>query len=197
VRDCKGKWLAAEIVKTRCAAAVASSAFSLPGADLSGDGGVEYVLVHYIGWSNRWDEWLELSSDNRNEGDGKRSGSGGFAKDDERIAPLGLFTTTAAAAGSDMGNQPPPFVYALGDQVLVYYNAPLPRAWARGVITQIDGLQCSVRYEPTAATTATAAAASSTKGSSSAAGGAFQRWFHARSDEIEIDRAAQPADARA
>jgi hypothetical protein len=190
VRDCKGKWLAAEIVKTRCAAAAAAVS-SLQGGDQGG--GVEHVLVHYIGWSNRWDEWLELSSGNRSDGGGgNRSHYGGPGKDDERIAPLGLFTTTAVTAGSDMGNKPPP-VYALGDQVVVYYNAPLPRAWARGVITQIDGLQCSVRYEPTAA----AAAASFTKGSNAGNTGAFQRWFHARSDEIEIDRTAQPADARA
>jgi len=135
------------------------------------------VLVHYEGWSTRWDEWLELSSpDGLAPSAGGASAASVAAKDDERVAALGRFTD-----GAQAGKRNP---YALGDSVLVYHAAPMPRQWSRGVVTQIDGMQCSVRYEPSANPSA---------GSNGSAGGAYQRWFHSQSDEIEPDRSAYSA----
>ena len=54
VRDSKGKWLEAEVLQLRRGAA---------GAGAPGSGFEQHVFVHYLNWSDKWDECEKASND--------------------------------------------------------------------------------------------------------------------------------------
>eukprot|EP00455_Lapot_gusevi_P031291 TRINITY_DN3385_c0_g3_i4.p1 TRINITY_DN3385_c0_g3~~TRINITY_DN3385_c0_g3_i4.p1 ORF type:complete len:255 (+),score=34.74 TRINITY_DN3385_c0_g3_i4:94-858(+) len=95
IRDGMGKWLQAQVKQV-------------------GDG---RMLVHFVGWDSKWDEWISFA-------------------DQERIADCGTFS-----AGDDTEQ------YELDEWVEVYAPKPEPARWIEGCVSEIDGNQLLVQYQ--------------------------------------------------